>query len=425
MYNVLVLAYYYPPMGLSGVQRTLKFTKYMSEFKWYPTVVSVGDTGYFAHDLSLLKEVNNSEINVIRTESSEINSLLSKYGTITMPPEKIRKLFSRLSKIFFIPDSKKPWSSKAYRLCSELLNKRSYDIIYVTIPPFSAFTVASKLKKDFSIPLIVDYRDMWYDNHFSFYPTFYHRVRHKKLEDNALRNVDHIIVVNRRMKEQLLARYKFLTFSDITIIPHGYDPKDFEIEIEKEKENKLKILYSGIFYENITPYYMLRAFKELSIERPDITEKIELQFVGHFRKENKKIVNKFNLHQNVIDFGYLEHVDVIKKIKKADILWVMLGKGKNMDTVSAGKIFEYFGSRKPIIACVPYGATENAAKEYGASFIVDPYNINDIKRNLIKIYNLSLLNKLPTPNEEFVLKHNRQLLTKELIFKFQNYLKEY
>ena len=145
----------------------------------------------------------------------------------------------------------------------------------------------------------MDYRDLWFGNHFGYYPTPYHKYKHKKLEYAALKAADKIIAVNRRIKEYLLTTYQFLSFEDFDIIPHGYDPADFEnVEPMKFETKKLRILYSGIFYENITPQFMLKAYKELSEERPDITENIEFHFVGHFRKENRKLVRKLNLTQN-------------------------------------------------------------------------------------------------------------------------------
>jgi glycosyltransferase involved in cell wall biosynthesis len=427
MFKVLVIAYYYPPMGLSGVQRTLKFTKYMSEYNWSPTILTAGKTAYYAHDLSLLREAEDAGIRIERTDSKDINSLMSKYGTVKMPREFIRKTLSNLGKSIFIPDNKISWSSKAYKTAKEILSKEKYDAIFVSIPPFSTFNLAVKLKKEFGIPLTVDYRDMWYDNHFAFYPTPYHRYKNKQLEDSCLREADQIVVVNRKIKERLITTYKFLQFDDISIIPHGYDPADFE-GIKRHEANsrrkKLRILYSGIFYENVTPEYFIKAFKKLSNEFPNIAENIELHFVGHFRKENQKLVNKLNLQRFVFDHGYQEHDEVIKNLMSADVLWVMLGDSKNMDTVSAGKLFEYFGTEKPIIACLPEGASRTAAEEYGAAFIAEPQNIDSIYNVLLKVHEHFVDRTLPVPNEKFVKDHDRNFLTKQLTQILQFKLKE-
>lgn len=427
MFKVLVIAYYYPPMGLSGVQRTLKFTKYMSEYNWNPTVLTAGKTGYYAHDLSLLKEAEDAGIRIERTDSKDINSLMSKYGTIEMPREFIRKTLSNLSKTIFIPDNKISWASKAYKTAKKLLTEENYDSIFVSIPPFSSFNMAVKLKHEFGIPLTVDYRDMWYNNHFAFYPTPYHRIKNKSLEDRCLREADKIVVVNRRIKERLLTTYPFLKFDDISIIPHGYDPEDFEDvkEIEPDsRRKKLRILYSGIFYENVTPKYFLKAFKKLSIKYPNLAENIELHFVGHLRKENRKLIDRLNLQKFVVNHGYQEHNEVIKKLMNADVLWVTLGQSKNMDTVSAGKLFEYFGTKKPIIACLPEGASKNAAAEYGAAYFAEPENVDSIYKTLLEVQDHFTKGTLLKPNEEFIKGHDRNFLTKQLTQILQFKVKE-
>lgn len=425
MYKVLVIAYYYPPLGLSGVQRTLKFTKYMKKFDWHPTVITTGQVAYYAHDLSLLKEAEEAGINIIRTEAFDVNSVLGKqYKTVNMPSEFIRKLFSKISKTLFIPDNKKSWAKKVYKISKEILRKEKYDIIYTTLPPFSSFIYASKLKKEFNIPLIVDYRDLWFGNHFAFYPSPYHKYKHKKLEYKALRLADKVIVINRRIKEKLLLTYPFLSFKDVSIIPHGYDPADYEVSEEKiEAPTKMRLTYAGIFYENITPEYFLKAFKQLSIERPDIAANIELEFIGYLRKENKKLIKELMIDEFIRDQGYLDHKETVRRLKRSDVLWMMIGKTSNADTISTGKLYEYFGSRKPILGCVIDGAAKTALGEYGASFISSPNDIQEIKDILISIHELFINKKLPQPNEEFILKHDRILLTEQLIKIFQFYLK--
>ncbi len=424
-FKVLVFAYYFPPMGLSGVQRTLKFVKYMKQFNWEPTVITTGKTAYFAHDMSLMREAEDAGIRIIRTEGKDVNSLAKSRGTVSMPNEFLRKTLQRISKSIFIPDSKKSWSKKAVKTAQKLLNEESFDALYVTIPPYSAFEEVAKLKQKLDIPLFVDYRDPWYENHFAFYPTPLHKMRHKKLEDQALRQADRVIVVNRRIKESLLKNFQFLKHEEVVIIPHGFDPADYRCEdVVPLNRNKLTITYSGIFYESVTPKYFLKAFKELIKERPDIAANIELHFVGHFRKENRKLVSKLGINEYVFEHGYMDHDDSIKKVIASDVLWVMLGDKKNMDKVTPGKLFEYFGSRKPILACLPDGVARNVASEYGATFVANPHDINSIKNALLEIHNLYKDGKLPKGDEEFIQKHNREKLTEVLTKQFQFFLKD-
>ncbi|RPI65792.1 MAG: glycosyltransferase, partial [Ignavibacteriales bacterium] len=188
--------------------------------------------------------------------------------------------------------------------------------------------------------------------------------------------------------------------------------------------SKLWITYSGLFYEFITPKYFLKAFKKLTVERPDVAENIELHFAGFLRNENRKLIKKLNLQEFVKEYGYLDHNENIKKIMSADILWLMVGKGKNSDTVSSGKLYEYFGARKPIIACLPDGSLKTAAEEYRAAFIVDPYDIDEIKNIFIKVYELYKSKQLPVPDEEFISRHRRDFLTEQLSKQFLFLVKE-
>lgn len=424
MFKVLVISYYFPPMGLSGVQRTLKFTKYMKQYNWEPTVLTTGNTAYYAHDNTLLVEAEKAGVRIIRTEGNDINSRLGKKGTVKIPPEWMRKFLSRMSASVFIPDNKTGWSSKALGAARKLLQKEEFDIIYVTAPPFSSFNMAVKLKKEFSLPLVVDYRDLWYDNHFGFYPTPVHKYLHKSMEYAALKAADRIIVINRRMKEKIMDRFRFITFEDVFIISQGFDPEDFENLVPEKKNNrKLRLTYSGLFYEFITPEYFLRAFKKLALERPDIAANIELHFIGFLRNSNRKLIRKLDLQDFVREYGYLDHRSALIKTISSDVLWVMVGRRKNSDTISTGKAFEYLGTRKPIIACVPDGAAKAAMEEYGASFITPPDDIETIKNTIKNVYDLYVMNNLPVPNEEFIEKHRRDFLTEQLTKQFQFLIK--
>lgn len=424
MYKVLVIAYYFPPMGLSGVQRTLKFVKYMKNYDWEPTVITAGNVAYFAHDKALTSEVENAGIKVIRVGGKEPNSLLSKYKTIKPPRESVRKILSRISQTFFIPDNKISWSEKAVKKIGELLRTESFDVIYVTVPPFSSFYHLRKLRKEFDIPVMVDYRDLWYESYFAFYPTPFHKILHKRMEYLSLKNAEKVIVTNRKIKEKLIKTYKFLTFNDVVIIPHGFDPEDFEnVKPDPKFNDKMLITYSGIFMEYNSPRYFLRAFKDLTLERPDIASRIQLTFVGYLGKENEKLIKKFNIEEYVKQHGYLNHNESVEKIISSDVLWLMIGRKRNIEAILPGKLLEYMGSRKTIIGCVPDGVAKIYLEEYGASFITEPDNVEEIKNTIIKIFELFRRNKLPVPNEEVLQKYRRDALTEELVKQMQSIAK--
>jgi len=329
-------------------------------------------------------------------------------------------MVNRINQFFNIPDNKVSWSKKVLIEARKLLRGEQFDLIFVTAPPFSSFQIAAKLKKEFKIPLAIDYRDLWFGNQFSHYITPYHAYKHKKLEYGVLKDADRIFVTNRRIKEKQLETYKFLDSNGIVIISHGYDPEDFEnAPIIKKKHDKLILTYTGSFYEYITPKYFLKAFSEIKKENPSIAENIELHFIGAGTKLLRKITVKYGLEDNVKEHGYLSHIESIAWIKSSDVLWLMVGRGKNSDTISSGKLFEYFGSQKPILACLPEGALKVYASQYQGAYLCDPENVGEIKNYLIKIYNEYRNGSLPKPNLEFVEKFRRDFLTEQLTKELQ------
>ena len=181
-FKVLVIAYYFPPLGLSGVQRTFKFVKYMLKYNWEPTVITTSKIAYYAYDDSLMNELNSLGIEVIRISGNEPNSLLSKLGNFKPPKEIIRKIFNFISQSIFIPDNKISWSKAALQSAENILKKKNFDAIFVSSPPFSAFEKISKLRSKIDIPIFIDYRDLWYNSYFSLYVTPLHKILNKKKE---------------------------------------------------------------------------------------------------------------------------------------------------------------------------------------------------------------------------------------------------
>ena len=173
-----------------------------------------------------------------------------------------------------------------------------------------------------------------------------------------------------------------------------------------------------------TPKYFLKAFKKLIIERPDIAYKIQLNFVGYLGKENKALVTKLNIEEFVKELGYMNHKDVIKKIISSDILWLMIGKKRNIDAILPGKLLEYMGTQKPVIGCVPDGVAKMTLEEYGASFITKPDDIDEIKNTFIKVFDLYKKNELPKPDENTLQKYRRDVLTEQLTKQLQSIVKK-
>jgi glycosyltransferase involved in cell wall biosynthesis len=438
--RVLVIAYYFPPMGLSGVQRTLKFVKYFPVYGWHPTVLTVEAGGYFAEDETLLADIASPEIRVVRTAPAGPGKVFGAKEVVRLPSERTRKLLSRLSDTLFIPDNKRGWIHKAVKRAQELHQENPFDLIFSTAPPFTDFIIGAEIKSKINRPLVFDYRDPWVDYPFKFYPTPIHKWANKFLERRALRASSHVITTNRRVKELLIQRYPFLTYHDIDIIPQGFDPDDlrpagklpqgeeerdsFEQPAgakskgkKKQTRDKMRIAYAGVFWEDRKPDYFLRALSALFREQPKLRGRIEAVFVGNFRDENMKLANKLGLQDSVTVTGYLPHRECIRHLLDADVLWVIVGD----DLGSPGKTYEYIGAQKPILGCVPEGFLKTTILEAGGT-VVPPTDVEGIKRALSDFFALFTHHALGGPRDDVVEKYDRRMLTGSLVKIFETLL---
>ncbi len=408
-------------MGMSGVQRTLKFAKYLGNYNWEPTVLTVTPTAYYALDYDMMRELNESDIKTVRTNSIDPTRLFESGKPVKMPHEKLRNFLSGISQAVFVPDNKVGWKHEAIKAGRKLLHEEEFDVIFSSAPPYTCHLIGSALSKEFNIPLVLDYRDAWVDNPLHFYITPMHKMLHQKLEKKVLRTSDRIITINRRIKELMLRRYRFLSYDDIAIIPQGYDPEDFYVEnsLKLPFSDRMRFTYAGTFYRNRTPKYFLRALSEVMREYPNLKNKVEAVFIGTFRKENFPMIDALGLAEVVKVFGYLDHKSTVRYLMTSDVLWMTIGNGKGEDMISTGKLYEYIGSRKSILGLAPDGIAKTTILESGAGTVLNPDDVAGIKKAIIEYYELWEKNQLPEIPTEFAQNYDRVKLTGELARELQ------
>jgi glycosyltransferase involved in cell wall biosynthesis len=343
---------------------------------------------------------------------------------VEIPAEWKRRLFSMLSDTFFIPDNKIGWRRRAVARALALHRETPFDMIFATAPPFTSFLIGRKLKLKLNRPLVFDYRDPWVDYPFKFYPTPFHKLLNIRLERKALRASSHIITTNRRVKEQILQRHRFLTYHDIDIISQGFDPADFpapgrpgrtRTPPPSEGERRMRITYAGVFWEDRVPDYFLQALHDLFAEKPRLRGRIEALFVGKFRDENQKLVARLGLQDTVRVVGYLPHRECVAELCASDLLWMTVGD----DVGSPGKVYEYIGARKPILGLVPEGYLKSTIREAGGT-TVPPTDVPAIKNAIEEFLLLHEKRQLKGPGSDVVEKYDRLALTGALAKLFES-----
>ena len=409
MKNVLFIVYYFPPMGGSGVQRPLKFVKYLREFGWNPIVLCPEPGAYHTFDDSLKQELDQSGVEVHRVKG-ETPLHVAGNKKIGLPGP-VENLLRKVSTFFWMPDNKKGWVKPGLNKALELIEEREIDIVFSTAAPYSDLILAAELKKITGVKVVMDLRDEWLESHLIKYPTGWHKKKMASIEKETLEHADVITVINGAYKESFKKRFPR---KEIKVIEQGFDPGDFQDITEVTQNKKLRFLYSGLFYGERTPHLFFKAVSEILNENPKVREEIEWWFQGGLSEPVRSLINELGLNDVVYDYGYLQHSDAVKNLNKADILWLMVGHLNQADKVTVGKMFEYFGSRKPILALAPEGETLRLLKEYGAFYYAQPRSLQEIKKVLKKIIKDYRDGKMPEPDNDFISRYNRKSITREL-----------
>lgn len=402
VFNVLVIAYYFPPMALSGVQRTAKFVKYLPQHGWRPTVLTVDPGGYFAFDETLEQDLEGVDFEVHRVKSLDPTRLFGRKKTVSFPSERRRRFVSAISQSLFIPDNKSGWRRAAIRKGKEILQGGDFHAILSTAPPYTSHLVGLRLAALSDLPLIADFRDDWVGNPRHFYLTPWHRQQHEKLESLLIEESAAVTVVNRRIHDQLIVRNLGPSgYHKVSVIPHGYDPEDFARPAPPGKDGRFRVTYTGVFYDAQTPEPFLRALALLVNRRSGLRDQIAAEFVGHLSDRALALVKTLNLEDVVQYRGYVTHQESVERLRHADVAWMTVGNRPGNESVSTGKMCEYIGARKPILGLVPEGAAQEVLERYEAVEIVDPDDPEAISAALESLYERWRTKSLPTPDEEF------------------------
>jgi glycosyltransferase involved in cell wall biosynthesis len=201
---------------------------------------------YYAYDESLDTEIEGKAVNIYRARKYKKSKSSLEKKPKPFPSYSKQKIGSTLLRTIYLPDSKVHWKAPALRKAETIFKEHEIEAIFATAPPYTDFLVAAELSKKYEVPFIADYRDIWVENPFHYHPTPFHKLKNTKLEEMVLNHAQKIIVITRQHKELLVSKYPFISHTDISIIPHGYDPDDFKTH-EEVKAQSRKIHYYSLW----------------------------------------------------------------------------------------------------------------------------------------------------------------------------------
>lgn len=432
--NVLFCAYIFPPLGGSGVQRSLKFVKYLRNFGYEPIVLTVGKNDKrVLFDKSLLEELPK-DLTVIRVDQDVfLPELLSKekqleifnlYGGVVQSPEWMDECMAMWEKhdTRLIPDGQMIWVNECLRNIEGLLDLTKIDIVYTTGDPFSTFMLGYYLKGKYGMKWVMDYRDSWMSN--QFYLDYYYTDRkyahalQEKLERRLVFQADAIVSVAKAMSDEFNQKYG-ISENKLFEITNGYDEEDFAAipeRTERKTNDKFVICYNGSLFGDRSPDTFMQALNQLIEERKVEPDAVEWIYNGEITPVLYDVILKEDIYHIFHHNGYLEHEESLRIALESDMLILFGLKGEGANLGYSGKVFEYLRLGKPILSLsAKNGVLEKLLEETKAGQNFEYEDIDGIQNFILKLYEKKKKGiQMFHPDMFKISQYSRENLTKKL-----------
>lgn len=430
MNKVLIVAYYFPPSGGPGVQRVLKFVQYLREFGWEPVVLTVRDGNFPARDESLLEEIP-ADVEVIRTDIFEpydlYRKLTGKGRSVAIDVNTLRKegvklpLKERLAELIratiFIPDARIGWFGPAVKAALEAIRRGDIKAIYSSSPPYTCAVIARGIKRKSKLPWIAGFRDPW--TGFLTTPKRWAlpAAVDRMLEHAVFKEADEVDVAWKGIATDALGKYPDLAPDKFHHLPNGYDSADFPpVDSASRTDDRFTVTYAGSMYGLRNPDAFLRAVESL-VHRDEVDPKrIRLRFIGRFGEEVMEMFRQSDLGSAIEVDGYMPHAESIRQLLLSDALLLVVDEVAESNEVVPGKVYEYIGSRRPVIAVAPErSAIADLIAETRSGYVAHQSNIGGIAEAFLKLYRDHETGaRALVPDEEAIDRYERRNVTREL-----------
>ena len=419
MKKVLIITYYWPPAGGPGVQRWLKFVKYLPEFDVEPIVYIPENPHYPIQDTSLMAEIPQG-VSIYKHKIFEpyrLAGLLSSKKTKrissgiikTKDPSVLEKAMLWIRGNFFIPDARKFWVGPSVKFLSELIVKEQIETIITTGPPHSVHLIGQQLKEKHNVKWVTDFRDPWTSigYHKKLRLSAVSQKKHKKLERSVLNAADQLIVTSETTKKE----FEQITNKPIAVITNGYDT-GFKGKVDIDKS--FTIAHVGSLLTGRNPENLWRALSQLASENAVFRNELQLDFLGVVSQDVMESLNRYELMPYVKLKGYVSHAQAVRRQQGAQVLLLVEIDSEETAGIIPGKIFEYMAAKRPILAIGPKNwEVRNLINETQTGEVFDYKSTTQLKNVLLdwfKAYKKGAL----TVNSKNIEKYSRKELTRKL-----------
>lgn len=403
-HNVLIICYGFPPIGGGGVPRPLKMAKYLGEFGWKVHVLTVDPAYHATLDPTLLAQLppevaiyRAKEIPLLPKRGGAAASSSSSAGGASTPrpslngavKKQIINVLKAVKPYLLIPDDQILWMPNALKLGREIMRREKIDVIFSTSGPATNHLVARKLASEFGCKWVADFRDPWTQNmHTSGIP--WRERWEERMEAGVMTEADAITTVTATFAENFRKKYKD-RIKRLELIYNGFDQADFEgLTPIHTVPGKFHAVYAGILYQKRNPRLLLQAIREL-IDAGDVKQDdLMLSFAGVFDypgySENRDCVEALGLENIVRVMGNLPHKEALGLMKGADALLLIGDVAADAGAYIPGKLYEYMGIGKPILALNKAGEATEIIENFRLGQVADPEDKEAVKQAYLQLY---------------------------------------
>lgn len=418
--KTLIITYYWPPAGGPGVQRWLKFVKYLPDFEVEPIVYCPENPNYPIMDESLVNEIPDN-ITILKQPINEpygLASLFSKGKSKTIssgviPKAKkqsfIEKAMLYVRGNYFIPDARKNWIKPSVKFLSDYIKEHNVETIITTGPPHSLHLIGLRLKEKLNIKWLADFRDPWttIGYHKDLKLTESSKAKHVDFEQKVLNTADQIIVTSNHTKNEFQTK----TNQPISVITNGYDSHSVRVE---GKDEKFTLSHIGSLLSERNPIVLWEVLSELIKENKEFSEAFKLQLIGVVSDDVIESIHQNGLDKNLDVVGYVSHDEAIKFQLKSQLLLLIEIDSEDTKAIIPGKVFEYIISETPILAIGPRDAdVEQIIKSTNTGTYFNYQQKAELKSKILNYFEAFQNNNLRV-NAIGLQPYSRSALTKKL-----------
>jgi len=385
MNKVLIITYYWPPSGGAGVQRWLKFAKYLPEFGWEPVILTVDQefAAYPVTDNSLSVDLPSSA-KIFKTAATNYfrvyNKDKTRIPTAGFANNEENTLKEKIMRFirgnFFIPDPRRGWNRFAFKKACEIIETEGIENIITTSPPHSTQLIGLKIKKRYpAINWIADLRDPWTDIYYykQFYPTIIPKSIDAAYERKVLKKADHIITVGPSLKTLFSQKVKGIAEKTV-VVTNGFDEEDFS-GLAGSTPDIFTISYIGTLSDSYPVTGLLEALQILKNKGI----RYRLKFIGTVSQKQKALILSSTEKSDTEFINTVDHITALRYLTESTILLLIIPDHHSNKSIITGKLFEYIAAEKPVICLGPVdGDAAGYLNETGHGFTFAYYDSNGI-----------------------------------------------